>query len=127
VSAEEIRSLLYRYIEGFATGNHAILEETLAPNYVRHAPEEDEDRHSLEEVKQEVIEHKRKYPDLQWFIDDTVVEGNKYACRWHGTATDPATGKKATLWGVNIGHIEGGKIVEVWEGWGKRREGGEIR
>ena len=120
MSVEEIKATVDRFIEAWNTGNLALLDETVSTDYVRHSPREDEDRHSLEELKQEVTRHRRDHPDLRLTLDDIVVEGNKVATRWHGTATDKATNKQVTLWRVNIGRIAGGKIVEEWEAWSRR-------
>jgi SnoaL-like polyketide cyclase len=54
-------------------------------------------------------------------IEDQVAEGDTVVTRWttHGTNTGslfgkPATNKPATITGITIDHIVGGKIVETW-------------
>jgi len=125
VSAEEIKAIAHRYCEVWNKGDLALLDEIMATDIVYHHPRED--IHGLEEYKQVETRARSHYTDLHLTIDDIVIEGDKVATRWTITGTDKATNKQVTMWGVNIGRIEGGKIVEGWEGWGKRREGGEIR
>jgi len=54
-------------------------------------------------------------------IEDQVAEGDTVVTLWttHGTNTGslfgmPATNKPATITGITIDHIVGGKIVETW-------------
>lgn len=60
-------------------------------------------------------------PDVQYFIDVSVVDGDKiaYSYRVQGTHTGvlmgmPPTGKAFTAHGMQIDRVENGKIVESW-------------
>jgi len=116
--AEEIKAIANRLCEAWNKGNLALLDEIMAPTYVYHLPKEDV--HGLEEYKQMVSRVRSHYTELHLTIDDIVTEGDKVATRWTMTGTDKATNKQVTMWGVSMGYMAGGKIVEEWEGWGRR-------
>ena len=74
-----------------------------------------------EVYKQEVNSYFVGFPDLQYTIEDMVAEGDKVAVRWTGRGTHKGefwgvapTGKEATMRGISIIRIEGGKILEEW-------------
>ncbi len=61
------------------------------------------------------------FPDLQFIIEDMLVEGDKVTTRFteHGTQQGELlgaapSGKPFTLSGITISRFENGKIVEVW-------------
>jgi predicted ester cyclase len=61
------------------------------------------------------------FPDLHVKNEDVIVEGDKVVARWTARGTHNGmlmnilpTGRQATLKGIDILRIEGGKIVERW-------------
>jgi steroid delta-isomerase-like uncharacterized protein len=61
------------------------------------------------------------FPDTKMTIDLQIAEGDKVVTRWHAQGTHkgelmgiPATGKQATVTGIVIDRIAGGRIVESW-------------
>jgi steroid delta-isomerase-like uncharacterized protein len=61
------------------------------------------------------------FPDIHFTIDFQVAEGDIVAARWTATGTNsgammgmPPTGKVATITGIDIFRIAGGKIAERW-------------
>ena len=75
----------------------------------------------LEGVKYTVNGVRAAFPDLQFNVEDLVVEGDKVAQRWSWTGTQkgafmgaPPTGEKRTVSGLSLVRIANGKIVEIW-------------
>lgn len=61
------------------------------------------------------------FPDLEFVIEDTIVDGDKVLVRWvaHGTHTAAfdgveATGRAVEWTGMDLIRFEDGRIVELW-------------
>ena len=101
-------------------GNLATIDELFAVDFVFDypPPEANPDR---EGYKQFITRNFRTWADIHCTIEDMVAEGDKVAVRWTGRGTHKGefwgvapTGREATLRGISIIRIEGGKIVEEW-------------
>jgi predicted ester cyclase len=68
--------------------------------------------HGLEGVRKSVTLYRSVFPDLEIDVVDQVVEGDRVVSRW--TARGTNRGRRATVDGITISHIEDGKIVEDW-------------
>jgi steroid delta-isomerase-like uncharacterized protein len=90
--------------------------------------------------KQVVAPYQTAFPDAHWHVEDMIAEGDRVVTRWTGRGTHraelpgnppiPPTGKKASVPGVWIHRIAGGKIVESWNVWdtlGMLRQLGVVR
>jgi predicted ester cyclase len=117
-STESNKTLVRRLMEGISKGNMAVVDETVAANFVGHgrnAPQ------GVEGVKQVVSELRTSFPDVQITVEDQIAEGDKVATRysWRGThtgklgAVEP-TGKQVSTTGILMARIAGGKIVDGW-------------
>jgi len=123
MSVEEIKALVRRIIEEINKGKvaaMAAMDELIAADFVFHS--HDPDIRGLDGFKQRYNEIFNSFPDFRLIIDDMVVEGDKVATRWTMICTltgewrgIPPTNKKATIWGISIDRIAGGKFVEEWE------------
>ena len=100
--------------------NLAALEELTATNLVDHnrfpgqAP-------GLEGVKQAFTMMTTAFPDLHFTVEDQIAQGDRVVSRLTMRGTHkgdfqgiPATGKQATVTGIDIFRIVGGKVVERW-------------
>jgi predicted ester cyclase len=61
------------------------------------------------------------FPDAQLWLDDTIIENDVMAVRYHMTATHtgpfngiPATGKSVEFGGITIMRWQDGKVIERW-------------
>jgi steroid delta-isomerase-like uncharacterized protein len=69
--------------------------------------------------------YKTAFPDLNVTVEEVIAEGDKAVTRWTVRGTHqgeieefgPPTGKQVELKGLTMHRIEGGKIVEEWEGY----------
>jgi steroid delta-isomerase-like uncharacterized protein len=120
MSAEENnKALIVRYYD-FLNQNNLPSEEFLDPGFVYHDAAMP-DVNDLATVRRFIAECYNAFPDGRGTIDDIVAEGDRVVCRYSVRMTHerdfmgiPATGKQATLTGVAIYRILGGKIQEEW-------------
>lgn len=122
MAAEELKTRLERFAqEAWHQGNLAVVDELMAAGFVFHDPVNP--IHGPEAFKQYVAGVRLAFPDLQFTVDDIIVEGNRAVARWtfRGTHTGqspsfgiPPTDKQVSFSGVSIYHIVDGKIVEEW-------------
>lgn len=67
-------------------------------------------------------------PDLEFGVDDTLSDGDKFVVVWTITGTHkgdflgvPATNKKVSFSGITINQVADGKVIEstvIWDGLG---------
>ena len=99
------------------------IEETYAPDMVWHEP--DQEIRGYEEARQFVTLYKTVSPDLNVTVEDVIAEGDKAVTPWtlrgtHRGETEEfgaATGRQFEIKGLTMHRIEGGRIVEEWEGY----------
>jgi steroid delta-isomerase-like uncharacterized protein len=114
--AEEVLAGIY---EAINTGNVALLEKFVAPDYVEHS----EGFEGVEAFRQQITAFRAAFPDLHVSIDDLLTNGDRFASRTTVTGTHtgdlmgmPATGKRISVEAVDIGRIENGQAKERWGG-----------
>jgi len=119
MGTEANKALVRRYVELYNTGNVALADEVIAPDFVDYT--HPELRPGPEDVKNEVASFRAAFPDAPITIEDIIGEGDTVAFRFvlRGThqgmfAGLPATGKEVTLTGMDFIRIAGGKLVELW-------------
>lgn len=120
MNAEETRAFLRTWVaEVWNKGNIALADQMIAANYVYHDPEHP--LHGPEGFKSLHAMYRSAFPDLQFTIEDTVVEGDKVAWRFKGEGTHkgelqgiPPTGKRVVVTGTLISRIANGQFVEDW-------------
>jgi len=123
MSAKEIKALVRRWFEEANKDKAAfmaIIDELHATDFVGHGGGGEETR-GLKDLKRDLTEWFSAFPDLQFTINDMVVEGDKVAIRYTWTGTHkgeimhiPPTNKKVTMWEIEIDRIANGKFVEIW-------------
>jgi steroid delta-isomerase-like uncharacterized protein len=117
MSTEKNKASVRRFIEeAFNKGNLAVVDETIAPNYVYHSFQ---DVKGTEGMKQFITMMRTTFPDLHITIDDIVAEGDMVAYRFtlRGTFKSKMmgmapTGKRAAFPEAHFVRLTGGKAVE---------------
>ena len=118
--SEQNKAIVRRLMEGsFNAGNLAVIDELCAASYVSHEP--GQEIRGPEEFRQQVTMYRTAFPDdLQITIEDQIAEGDMVVTRWTGSGTHkgqlmdiPPTGNQVTITGIDISHIESGKLVEL--------------
>ena len=121
--SEENKVLVRRYFEEiWDKGNLDLIDELFTTNFVRHGPigTEGEVR-GLEGFEGLVSSYRSGLPDLRIPIEDQIAEGDKVVTRWTAYGThqgellgNAPTGNQATLTGILVDRVSGGKIEEEW-------------
>lgn len=104
--------------EAWNRGNLDIVDELMAPHYVRYTPTAQFDGAGQ---KQRIADFRRAFPDLRLEIDQILAEDDQVAVRviLRGTHQGPffaiaPTGKYMTITATDIVRFDNGKIVEHW-------------
>ena len=116
----QVKEVLDGIYEAVNTGNLALLDKHLAPDYIEHS----EGFQGVEPFKQQIAAFRAGFPDLHVSIDDLLLtDGDRFASRTTITGTHtgdlmgmPATGKRVSVEAVDIGRIENGRAKERWGG-----------
>jgi steroid delta-isomerase-like uncharacterized protein len=123
--SEALKAVVWRLLEEiWHQGNLQVIDEIIAPNYVRHTShfrEGGRDVHGPEGVRQSVAALRAAFPDVHFTVEDMLVAEDKVIVRWtcrgthRGTFLGLAPTEKAvTFTGINIYRIANGQIVERW-------------
>jgi len=114
-----VEEVLHGIYEAINTGNLALLEKYVAPDYVEHT----DGFQGVEPFAQQIAAFRAGFPDLHVSIDDVLTDGDRFASRTTVTGTHtgdlmgmPATGKRISVEAVDIGRIENGHAKERWGG-----------
>ncbi len=75
----------------------------------------------IEGAKNEIVSHRKSFPDWNEEIVDMIAEGDKVVTRYKSTGTQKgkfngldSTGIKVTIFEASIYRIANGKLVEQW-------------
>jgi predicted ester cyclase len=106
--------------EVFNKGNMIALDDIMATDIVYHQPPRP-DLKGLEAYKQFFTDLRKAFPNMQYTIDDLIIDGDTSAARYtlRGTHTGqwmgiPPTGKRVTWTGLWMTRTANGMGVEQW-------------
>ena len=122
MAAEQGKDLVLRLVEEvWHKGKLDVADELLSNDYVFHHPA-GIDLNGAEEYKKLVAEVRSAFPDINFTLDDFILEGDKIVYRWTLNGTHqtefrgiPPTNKEVSVGGITIERVSGGKLVEAWE------------
>ena len=110
--------------EAFNSGNLDVVDELLAPEFVNYDAALPEPTTGIDAAKASIGGYRAAFPDLRITLEQQVAEGELVATRWTARGTHQGelfgiapTGKQATVTGITIDRIVGGRIVESWTNW----------
>ena len=120
--SEENEAVVRRAFGEVAMGDMNIVDEIIAPEFVRHDLAGGPEAHGPDGVKRLIAGLRAGFPDLQTTIEDIFSDGDRVVVRFtaSGTHSGPfmgiaPTGREATWSGVNIYRVSGGRIRETWQ------------
>jgi steroid delta-isomerase-like uncharacterized protein len=116
----QVEEVLHGIYEAINTGNLAMLDELVAPDYTEHS----EGFQGVEPFKQQLAAFREAFPDLRVTVDEVLLaDGGRFASRTTVTGTHtgdlmgmPATGRHISVEAVDIGRVENGQAKERWGG-----------
>lgn len=126
MTPEEHVKLARRVFEdGWSKGNLDVLDECVGAGYVGYDPAQPEPVRGVAALKQSIQGYRAAFPDLTFVIDEAYAVGPDHTVlRWTGRGTHrgalmgiPPTGKTASVGGLTLSRIEGGRIVEDHTNW----------
>jgi steroid delta-isomerase-like uncharacterized protein len=122
---EENKAISRRVVEEvFNKGRLAAADELVAPDFIGHDPALPQPLRGPDGLRAQAEGYRSAFPDMRITIEDEIAEGDRVVTRWMARGTHeaelfgiPATGKQATVTGITIDRIVGGRIVETWNNW----------
>ncbi|MFL5826918.1 MAG: ester cyclase [Thermoleophilaceae bacterium] len=123
MSSDRNKELVRRlYEEAWGRGELDVIDELFADEYERHDLRPLATRPGPAGQRQIAEDFRTAFPDIEMTVDLLLADGDYVVARWtgEGTNTGPwggggqATGRHASISGVNIFRFENGRVVEVW-------------
>jgi steroid delta-isomerase-like uncharacterized protein len=124
-TSEENKVLTRRFGEAMNTRQFDILDELVAPDFLRHCQATPEaDVRSLAQYKDFLRQDVATFPDSTQTLTHLLAEGDLVAvwATYEGTQTGqmgpfPPAGKKMRIDFAAVLRVENGKIAEMWVTW----------
>jgi steroid delta-isomerase-like uncharacterized protein len=121
---EEIKALVQSLLPIWNEQRLELIDEMVAPGYVRHQVDMGEDIVGGEALKEFATMFFLAFPDFSCSFDEIFVDGDTFTVQWTVTGTQtgpfqdlPPTGRAIKVSGVGVGRAADGKVVEEWNYW----------
>jgi steroid delta-isomerase-like uncharacterized protein len=112
MTPEAVRAIMGRFTEFINTASEPMAKELIAPQAIFYVPGREEPVRGPEGYLAIIQMMRGGFPDIQWALDETIVEGNRVAARFTMRGTHrgtfggvPASGKKISVQALNIYHL----------------------
>ncbi|KAJ6109269.1 hypothetical protein N7486_001503 [Penicillium sp. IBT 16267x] len=110
---------MHRFVEFINSGDETIGQEVVSESAKFHVPFSDAALQGLPGYMQILGMMRSAFPDIQWTLDDTVIEDDRVVAQFTLRGTHqgeffgvPASGKKIQARAMNIYRFVDGKIME---------------
>lgn len=110
---------MHRFVEFINSGDETIGKEVVSETAVFHVPFSEAPLQGLSGYMQILGLMRSAYPDVQWTLDDTIIENDRVVAQFTLNGTHkgeffgvPASGKKIHARAMNVYRFADGKIVE---------------
>jgi steroid delta-isomerase-like uncharacterized protein len=117
--AHPLRQRMRRFVEFINSGDQTIGQEVVSEAAVFHVPFTDTPLEGLSGYMQILGMMRSAYPDIQWTLNDTVIEDDRVVAQFTLRGTHegeffgvPASGKKIQARAMNIYRFADGMIIE---------------
>ncbi len=122
MSKEQNKEIVKRYFDEVLTaGNLAAIDELMRADLVFRIPTIPGGVRGIPAYKQFVQGLRAAFPDAVFAIESQIAEDDRAAARWTFKGTQRGeflgvapTNKSVTDYGIDIFHIAGGKITDIW-------------
>lgn len=105
----------------WSQGDLDAIDELFAEDVIANIAGQPEPVRGRDTFKEFVGMFRGAFPDMRVTVEEQIAEGDLVTTRWTARATHegdfmgtPATGRQATISGIQINRIAGGRIVEGW-------------
>lgn len=113
------KRVMARFLDFINTADEAMASELVSSEAVFHVPGRPEPVRGPAGYLEIIAMMRGGFPDIQWTLEELIVEGDKVAARFTMRGTHkgvffgiPPTGRKISVQAMNIYHLSQGKIVE---------------
>ena len=113
------KAVMNRFVEFINTASEKLAEELISPNAIFYVPGQPEPMRGPIGYLTIIKMMRSGFPDIQWSLEDIVVEGDKVAARFimrgihRGSFLGvPPTGKSIIVQAMNFYRLTDGQIVE---------------
>jgi steroid delta-isomerase-like uncharacterized protein len=121
MSAENNKQHMTRFVEFINIASEQLAQELISLNAIFYVPGNSEPMRGPAGYLAIIGMMRSGFPDIQWTLDDLVVEDDKVAARFTMRGTHqgnffgiPATGKPIEVKAMNFYHFTNGLIVEEY-------------
>ena len=119
MSIENNIQLMKRFVEFINSANENLTQEIISTDARFYVPGQTEPMQGPDSYLAIIGMMRSGFPDIQWSLEDKVVEENKVAARFIMTGTHngtffgvPQTGKTIKVQAINFYRFSNGQIVE---------------
>jgi len=120
-ATEEMIALTERALTIWNEGDLDLIDDLVAPGFVRHVVDISEDIVGPVGFGEAVVTIRTQFPDFHVRYDGIIVAGDTIVLRWTVTGTDtgaagelPPTGMSIQISGASIIHVIDGMFAEEW-------------
>ena len=110
-----------RFVKFINTADGQLAKELISPEAVFYVPGRTEPMQGPEGYLAIIAMMRSGFPDIQWTLDELIIDSDKVAARFTMTGTHqgaffgvPPTGKPIRVRAINIYHFLSGQIVEEY-------------
>jgi len=121
MSKELKKEAMSRFVDFINTADGQLAKELISPEAVFHVPGRAEPMRGPEGYLAIIGMMRSGFPDIQWALDELILDEDKVAARFTMTGTHrgtffgvPPTGKPIRVKAINIYHFLNGQIVEEY-------------
>jgi steroid delta-isomerase-like uncharacterized protein len=121
MSIENNKQLMNRFVEFINTANEQLAQELISPEAKFYVPGQPEPMHGPNGYLAIIGMMRSGFPDIQWSLEDEVVEKSKVAARFIMKGTHQGvffgvspTGKSIKIQAINFYRFSNGQIVEEY-------------
>ena len=119
MTAETNKAVMHSFLEFINTASEKLAQELISPDAVFHVPGRPEPMRGPAGYLAIIGMMRGGFPDIQWTLEEMVVEGDKVAARFTMRGTHkgtffgvPPTGKKIEVKAINFYRLRDGQFVE---------------
>lgn len=112
--------LVSAYVDAWNGENTAVLDDVLAPGFVRHVPAESGPARGADGLREVIAAARLDVPDLRIVVDAVLPGEDQIVFRWVSEGIDsgpgdfPPTNRRFSMPGITWLRLEGGRIAEEW-------------
>jgi|SRR5277367_3387529 len=105
-------------------GRMEAIDEMASADVIGHGQGQHATDIGLTQFKRLARDIRSAFPDIRFFVEDTISQDDKVVARWTARMTHAGTflgtaptGRAVTVTGTSIQRIVNGSIVEGWDNW----------